>query len=391
MSLLRKAVREQRATTLAATLTALGLDTRAGGKSTLNVSNDRALRMSATWACVNLTANTVAGIDFAAYRKTNDNPTRLPSQPKILTDPSPSPSVTAVDWKRQIVASWLKDGNAFGEVVEIGRNGWPDRVETIDPCRITYREHDGMVEWRLDNKDIKAWPLGPLWHAPGLVMAGCPIGLSVIEYARLTIALGAAAEEFGADWFKDGAHPSALLKSDQVVDSDAAKTAKDRFIAAVSGREPVVLGKGLEYQPIQTTANESQFLDTIKANTEDIARFFFPSFVLNVGNAQITYQNVEQRSLNLLTFDLDPWIVKLEHALGGLLPGGATGQYVQAHRAQLLRTDAKTRWEINRIKLLLGTNNRNEVRRDEGEGPIAGGDEYLWPPAASAGSATSNG
>lgn len=386
MSLIRRAFTEQRTASLAAALRAVSTDLRAGGRPALSVSNDRAMRVSATWACINLTANTVAGLPFGAFRDVNGYPTPLPAQPLIVTDPSGA--VGAVDWRRQVLVSWLDAGNAFGLITAMGRSGWPEQIETVDPARVSWRPvGDGVIDWRLDGRDIKAWPLGPLWHAPGLVVPGSSIGVSVVEYARQTIALGAAAADFGSEWFQDGAHPSALLKTDQVVDSDTAKVAKERFLAAVTGREPVVLGRGLEYQPVQTTANESQFLETINANTEDIARFFFPSFVLNTGNSQITYQNVEQRSLNLLTYDLDPWIVKLEHAMSRLLPGGSTGQYVQAHRDALLRTDASTRWRVNQLKLLLGVENRNEIRRQEGQSPIPGGDEYLWPPAGSASAA----
>lgn len=382
MSLLRRAQREARTGSLTATLTALGLPTRAGGRKVLSVSNDRAMRQSAAYACVTLIADLLSTLPFDAYRKKNGQPTPVEPQPLLLVDPSTM--VDEVAWKRQILVSWLQAGNAFGDVADIGRDGWPTRIESIDPSRVTARRAGkvGPIEWRLDNKDIKKWPLGRLWHAPGIVVPGEELGVSVLEYARLTIGLAAAATEFGADWFVDGAHPSALLKTDKKVDETEARVAKERFVSAIEGREPVVMGLGLEYQAVSTAANESQFLETIKATSEDVARFFFPSFVLNVGNASITYQNVEQRSLNLLTMDLDPWIVKLERALGRILPGGASGQYVKAKRDALLRTDAMTRWKIHDLAVRLGARNRDEVRAIEEEPPIPDdtGAEFLWPP-----------
>lgn len=381
VSLIRKAVAERRAfgDSLADVLESLrGGPTIAG----VHVTAETAMRQSAVWACVNLIADIAATLPIDAYEKRGTLPEPVSPTPSLLV--APSQSVDAISWRRQVFVSWLMRGNVYG-IVQRLTNGWPAQIEILHPDQVTVTRvgKQGPPTFRVDGKPIDKFPAGNLWHVPGLTMPGAPVGVSVLEYARLSIGLGIAAQSFGAQWFDEGAHPSAILKTAQKVDETQAKVIKDRFLNAVRGkREPAVLGLGMDYQPIQVSANESQFLETIKANAEDIARFFFPSFILTLGQGSITYQNVEQRSLNLLTYDLDPWLVRFERAMTALLPGGPSDRYVKLNRDALLRTDTLTRYRLHDIAIRGGWKSRDEVREKEELAPIPDGTggEFLWPP-----------
>lgn len=344
------------------------------------VTTDTAMRQSVVWACVNLIADLGATLPVGAYRRG----TSVPLDPVVPPPPivaKPSEVVDATSWRRQVFLSWLLRGNVFGIVQQL-RNGWPTMIELLNPDQVRVRQptRGGPPEFTVNGERVERWPAGDLWHVPGLVLPGSPLGVSVIEHAAQTIGTRTAAQQFGARWFDSGAHPSAILKTDQRIDEEQARLIKERFIAAVRGRrEPAVLGLGLDYQPIQVDAADAKFLETIAAHAEDIVRFFFPSFVLSIGQSSITYQNVEQRGLNLLTYDLDPWFVRLERAMTNLLP---RDQYVRITRDALLRTDTLTRYRLHDLALRGGWKNRDEIRAKEELPPIPGGEgnEYLWPP-----------
>jgi len=62
---------------------------------------------------------------------------------------------------------------------------------------------------------VKAWPHGPLWHVPGvMVRAGSPFGLSPVRYASTGVDASLLAEMFGRDFFSGGGHPSSVIYSD---------------------------------------------------------------------------------------------------------------------------------------------------------------------------------
>lgn len=344
------------------------------------VDADMALRHSAVWACVGRIADPISTLQLDVFRGTGPSRTLLPS-PSLLRDPHPD--IPASAWRRQLLVSALLRGNAYGLVLATDQGGYPLTVEVLHPDLVEARRPAGVkvgpVEWFVDGVRMDKWPLGRLWHFPAWSAPGTPLGLSPIRYAAQTIGLGLGAETFGARWFADAPHPAGILKTDARIDDDAvAARIKARFVNAIAGREPAVLGMGLEYQPLSIAPDESQFLDTIQANRATIAGFYGlqPEAIgATNGGSSITYANVEQRGLDDLTFVHGHWMARLDEALSALLPRGT---YVRHNADGLLRVDAKTRAETQKLGLEAGWLSVNEVRDDEDRPPVEGGDTFTW-------------
>jgi HK97 family phage portal protein len=201
--------------------------------------------------------------------------------------------------------------------------------------------------------------------------------MSPIAQHALTIGTGIQALQFGYDWFNDGAHPSSLLTTEGNLKSEQASEAKRRFVASIRGREPAVLGNGWKYQTIQIAPNESQFLETNGYTSAECCRIFGPAFAEVFGyetGGSLTYANIEQRSLDLLTYAVDPWLVRIERALTSLLPGSQTFRF---NRGALLRTDLLTRYQAHEIALRSQWSVINEVRDLEDQMPVPWGDKPL--------------
>ena len=386
MTLFRPSQTAPEARTASLTATELIALQRNGGRSYsgVNVNDDTAMRLSAVWGCVDLIAEIVSTLPIHEYTMTGPGgtPERQPD-PRILRDPGGDGYGFEV-WARALLINLLLRGNEFGLIQQLDDRGYPSVIENLHPDRITFRNS----EWFLDGKLIERYPFAAaqLWHVPAYNVPGTPLGLAPISYAAQTIGLGIATQRFGAQWFGDGAHPTAMLTGDQPISEDDAKLLKNRITTAMhDNREPLILGAGYKLEPVQVAPEESQFLETIKANADDVARFFFRRPPGEGG--EITYANVEARSLDLLTYTLTGWMVRLERALTRLRP---RGRYIKFNADAFLRVDTKTRYEAHALALRSGLASRDERRSLEDMPPAPGGDVINWPPFSTSDSTASD-
>lgn len=351
------------------------------------VDADSAMRMSAVWACVDLIASSVSTLPVDEFRREGDRQVELPP-PALFQSPDGELGLTG--WLYQVLESLLKRGNAYGLILTRDREGWPTKILMVPPSVVQVSQRGeplGPYEWKLDGKPVRRFdPLsgeGDLWHVPAYLVAGSPIGLSPIAYGALTIGTGLAAHEFGARWFRDNATPSAVLSNEKATNRETAKLVKARWVEALRGnREPVVLGDGWKYDAVSVPAEESQFLATIRASTEDVARFFRvpPSEIGgSIEGDSDTYANQEQRSIALLKYTLNPWIVRLEEALSGLRP---RGRFTKFNVDALIRTDLEARYRAHELSVRAGWKSVDDVRQIEDLPPLPDGEgtKYLWPP-----------
>lgn len=331
---------------------------------------EASLQKIAVWACVNLVSTIAETMPLQYFPR----PREVAPLPSWLADPA-GDGHGLPDWTSQYVYSAMLRGNVYGVTADRNRTrGTPTQIVLQHPDLVRpWLDRDGNVAWRVNGEEV---PAGDMWHRRVHPVPGRILGLSPIELQALTIGTGISAMRFGAQWFQDGGHPSAILSSEQSLDQKQANTAKQRFMAAVFGRrEPVVLGSGWKYTSIQIAPNESQFLETNGYTSAECCRIFGPGFAEIFGyetGGSLTYSNVEQRSLDLLTYAVDPWLVRVERALTGLLPPGET---VKFNRGALVRTDLLTRYRAHAIALRNQFSVINEVRELEDKEPVPWGDE----------------
>jgi HK97 family phage portal protein len=330
----------------------------------ITVNPDSALRLAAVWSCIRLLSATVSGLPVDAYRQGSRTPID-PKPPLLLT---PAAYTSFGDWAYQVMVSALTAGNAFGLVT--GRSGGalrPSQIELLDPARVTVESATGNgPTWRLDGAEIDS---DDLWHFRAYPQAGNLLGLSPIEHAKQAIGLSLAAEKYAAQWFGEGAVPSGVIESDQRLNFEQAQMLVDTWMIRHQGRhKPAVLGAA-KYRPISVAPNESQFLDAQRFTVQQIARIYgvAPEMIgADSGNA-MTYTNLEQRSLDFLTYGVGPWLGRLETALTDLLPRGT---YVKFNTGALLRTDLKSRYESYKLALEGGWLTLEEIRELEDREPL---------------------
>jgi HK97 family phage portal protein len=330
--------------------------------SGVRVTPDTALRSAAVWSCVRLLADVVSELPVHVY---NDD-RREVDPPRALV--APAAGTDLQDWLWQHMVSFLLRGNVMGVIADRVTITRPSQIELINPDRITVQATPDGTIWRLDGQEIDR---ADLWHRRAYPMPGEPLGLSPIAYFANTIGLGLAAETFGARFFRDAGIPTGLLTSDTTLNPETAEQLLAIWeVAARDRRKTAVLGSGLKFQAISVAPEESQFLDSIKLNVQQIARIFGvpPEMIGSGSGASLTYSNIESRDLSFLKYSLQPWLGRLERALNTLVP---RGQYVKFNAAALLRTDTLNRYQAHAIALENGFLTLNEVRELEDRPPLS--------------------
>jgi HK97 family phage portal protein len=242
----------------------------------------------------------------------------------------------------------LTRGNSYGQIVDRSGAGLlPAQVELLDPNRVGVAAN-GTVEYRVDGQLVDP---ASIWHVKAYCAPGAVLGMSPVEYARQTLGVGLAAERYGAKWFGDNGIPGGLITTDQDIKPGRAQEIKERWEARHGGKRGIaVLGNGAKFQPITIPPEESQFLATIDANVNAVARIYGvpPEMVAGTTAGHEAYSSPEMRSADLLTYTIRPWLVRLENAISALLP--AT-QRVRFNAGGMVRADLKTRYEAHAIAL----------------------------------------
>lgn len=395
MSILRRVARSHQEQRTTYSLKQLGIILGNGsGRGPQAATIDRALRDAATWACINVKAKSIAELPVDVYQATSEDGRKHASVPRIIANPSPTVSRRA--WMFQLASSLFTDGNAYGIVADES-GGWPTIIELVDPECVTRRAVvNGIKTVWIDNVEHKAWPFGDLWHMAGeTVMAGSPFGLSPIQYGASQAGASLAAEEFGARFFSDGGHPSAIIKAESEPTQEQAERLKAKILAATSGasREPIVLPSSITWEQISVNPDDSQFIETMRWEVEQTCRRHGvpPTMVFGaVSGSEVTYANVTQNDLAFLKHTLSYPISLIEDALSALMP---RPRFVKFNRDAILRADTLQRYQVHAIALANKLATVNEIRALEDEEPF--GPEFdvpglpgpAGPPAALAGGA----
>jgi HK97 family phage portal protein len=372
-------------------LARMGYTTGSGG---VFVDEDSAMRHDAVWACVTRISQDVSMMPVDVVRYVNGTRQDVTPVPQIVA--APSVNTSAMDWRYQLVASWLTNGNAWGMVTQTTASGtFPSRIELLAPGQVRMQGDGNKTRFFVDNVEYQRWPVGPLWHVPAYTMPGQVLGLSPIGYHAASIGMGLTAQKFGADFLADGGHPSALIQPEGAISEPQAATLKQRFLDLTRGnREPIVFPASTKYTPIQVSPEESQFLNTMGYTAgQIIGRVYLEDpadYGLSAGGKSLTYAN--RSDADLARFKRRQfWVTKLQQALTDCLP---RPQVVKLNTASALMMTTKERHEIHGMRLAQRTTTVNEVRTIEDESPFKG-DEFNapgipapMPPAAPSAAAT---
>ncbi len=341
-----------------------------GGPAHAQVTSARALSLVPVFASVRILADNVASLPLQLYRRNPDGTrTRVNYIPQLLFAPSARDELFF--WLHKCMVSLALRGNAYGLVTQRDALGFPTMIEWLNPDDVWVDELNParpLYYWR-----GRLIPAEDIVHIPWLVLPGHVVGLSPIAAFARTIGVGLSATEYGLSWFDNGGTPPATMKNTaKTITPAESEEIRDRMAAAIRSRRPLVFGQDWDFTALSVSPEESQFIETMRLNATQIAAIYGvpPTKVGGDSGGSMTYANVEQEGIDLATFTLRPWTVRLESKLSQLMPGG---EYVRFNMDAMIRPDLTSRYQAHGMALEQGWQNVDDIRAIEDLSPLPGG------------------
>lgn len=356
------------------------------------ITSENALSVSAVWACVRAISEDVAKLPLILYRETGGKgKERLKTHPlyRLLHD-APNPDMSSFDFRSTVTAHALLTGNGYGRIYRDGVSR-PSEFEILDPTRVEVRRStvDGSIvyvyrdPWTGKRETIFA---DDILHIRGLGFNGL-VGYSVVEWARRSLGLTAAAEKFGAAFFGNSSTPKGVLEHPGELDDEGEDRLRKSWEAAHRGpgnaNRVAILEDGLKFKPVTIPPEDAQFLETRQFQIAEVCRWFRmpPHKVADLSRA--TFSNIEHSSIEYVGDTLMPWLVRWEQEIRRKCFTSSERNTLAAEHlvAALLRGDLKSRYEAYAIGKQWGWLNSDRICEMENLNPIGGraGEVYLVP------------
>ncbi len=363
----------------------LGMDLRTA--SGIAVTEQTSLRLATVYACVRLIAQSLASLPLNVFRRLGRGKIGVDGDPRFaLLHDQPNPAMTSLAFRETITGHCLLWGNGYAWL-ERGRQGRVVALWPVRPDKVKVEiQRDGTPKYVYEFRGEKLEaPSSSILHVQGLGFDGVT-GYSPIGLLKESIAMGLAAEKFGATFFGNSACTSGILTTTARLDDDAVNRLRESWETMHGGDSRwrvAVLEDGLTWQQIGVKPDEAQFLETRQFQAAEIARAFnVPPWMVGLETKGMTYSNVEQQQIAFVVHTLRPWLVRWEQALKAkLFP--EPDMFAEFNADAIQRGDLKARYDAYSI----GHNRwltTNEIRARENLNPLEGGDELKEPAPAPA-------
>lgn len=347
------------------------------GGEIVTVSQQRALSLSSVFAANRVIAGTVSTLPLKSYRDLGDTRQPMGTLPQLFEQLRVSGQLRP--WLHRFFTSLALRGNAFGLIISRDGFGFPTVIDWLDPGLVSVDDRPGVrAGWLYNGRELAR---EDVVHVPWFTLPGQVLGLSPIGAFATTMGVGLNAQTYASEWFQNGGFPPGTLQNTekQLISVEEAQVIKARTVQAIKTRQPLVYGRDWKYDPISVPPGEAQFLETIKATATQVAHIYGlpPEEIGGDTGSSMTYATVELNQIKLAGA-LRQWMVTFEEAFSALLP---EREYVRFNADALVRTDLRTRWDVNKIRLDVGAANVDEIRAQEDQPPLPDGQgkQYRTP------------
>jgi HK97 family phage portal protein len=330
------------------------------------VTRDRAEGLPGIGRGVELISGVVAQLRPRQYRHLED-PMAVSEQmptPPLLENPDPLWHGLP-EWLVAAVSDMIWYGDAFAyrgpEVSD--RRGYPTRLPLMDPTRFgwdngkyTYTSAEKYEEF--DPSDIAHFLVG--------ARTDSHFGRGILDRYQHELKIMIATEDSQFVIMKNG-KPTGVLSLGIDVNPDQAKEYKEGFLAAMRESGVAAIGNA-DFKPVQWSSADLSMIPTREFNlrlASDIVGV--PPYLLGVPSESRVYANMETEWATFLRVTLGRYLRALESGLTRCLPRGSSAVI---DTDQLLRSDAKTRFDIYASGITSGVLTVDEARQAENMKPL---------------------
>lgn len=346
------------------------------------VSADKAIHLSAVWACVRLLSESVSTLPLKIYARQADGSRKPATDHPVyqVLCRRPNMEMTPSRFMLMLVASICLRGNSFIEKKMIGSK-LVSLVPLLPQNMVVKRLENGRLEYTYTESGQKrVIPEKNLMHIRGFGLDGV-CGMMPMREGRDVIGAAMAVEESAAKIFENGLQSSGFLSAEQALDAEQRERLRgymQAFTGSKNAGKIMVLEGGLKYQNVTMNPEAAQMLESRAFSIEEICRWFrVPAFMVGHADKQSSWaSSVEGMNLQFLTNTLRPLLVNIEQEISRCLLDGDDDLFAEFSVEGLLRADSAGRSAYYTTALQNGWMSRNDVRRLENMPPIEGGDLY---------------
>jgi HK97 family phage portal protein len=352
------------------------------------VTPDSALRLTAVFAAIRLLSSSISSLPLITYNTTTDGkqPATSSTLFTVLKD-KPNKWQTSAEWREMMACHFLLRGNAYSQIVRDG-SGRVRELIPLHPDRVTPFIVNDTIAYKYVPAEggEKTFLAHEIHHWRGMSLDGVE-GVSPITWARETIGLSMAAEDFGGAYFGNGTVLSGVLEHPNKLGDTAydrlKKSWADRHQGVTQSHKPAILEEGMTWKQLGVKPEEAQFLETRKFQVAEIARLYGvpPHMIGDVDGSTSWGTGIEQQSIGFVTYSLNPILVKIEQAMKRdlLNLSSQSNMFVKFNTNALMRGDSASRADYYNKMWGLGSMNSDEIRAFEDMNKIEGGDQYFIP------------
>lgn len=368
-----------------------GSTTRAGPM----VTPETAMRQGAVYACVRLLSGPPATLPLGIKRRIDARVREDASDTDLwqVINRKPNKWQKPHQFKRMMQAHVLLRGN--GIALKVVSRGILQHLIPLHPDRVEIKQNDDLslsFEYTRKNGGKEVFAQKEIFHLYGLTLNGYS-GVTPLTYARETIGLALAQEEYGSTTFRNGARAAGTLSHPQKLGKDAQDLLKASLDDYRAGGESegkfIILEEGMKFERMGMTAVDAQWIDSRKLSRSDIAMFFGvpPSMIGdNSGSDSNWGTGLEQKANGFVTFTLEDYLTMWEEGITIDL-NSDPAIYAKYNRNALVKSDIKARWDAYVKALQWGVYCPDDVLELEDRNPRADGQggKFYDPPNTAGG------
>lgn len=288
--------------------------------------------------------------------------------PSIIT--RPNATFTTFDFIDMAVQQAIMHGNFIGLLADFDFDGWPQQIAPVPAgYAMVYYDQAGYLVYDIGGR---VYSQDEVFHVRANCAPNVPMGVGVVTKFRRAIGQALDQQNFAADTYRSGSIPAGTIELDMPeVDEEQAQAVTSQWIENHSGgRAPAVLPNTMKFTPTTWTPEDMQFLQARQFTVGEIAHMFGLSptdLDAAMAGTSTTYANIEQRQTQRITDSYSPWMSRFEQAFTDCIPGGNEAKFCVE---KLLRTDSKTRADVDQLNIASGVTTADEARKRDGKRPL---------------------
>jgi HK97 family phage portal protein len=347
----------------------------------VRVNTAVAENLSTVTACVGAIASGLASLPAYVYRSDGAGRVEAPQHPVARLIRQPNPRQTWPDFLEWLVASTLLNGNGIAAIDMDGAgrptNLWPIPWSAVQPVLLP----SNQLAF-----DVMAYTTA--WGGTGLPRRYLAsevlhlkdrsddgwLGRSRISRAPDVLASAIGAQTFSTALWNNAATPSGVLELPAKITPDGFRRQREFFEQTYSGaanaRRVLFADAGSKWTSISVSPEDAEVLASRQFSVTEIARLFGvpPPIVQDYSNN--TFTNAATAALWFAQFSLAPWARKIEAEFQRQVFGDAVAYSMEIDLSGLTRGDYSTRWTANVAAVGAGILTVDEIREQEGYGPL---------------------